>query len=98
MNAFNEYSTYKKERKGQQFGPKNTLPLCFMGFCLQRSQEVYLPVWNYLFIKQQNNEQTILCHIIIIIIISRYNKINKINYILINKINHHKINVVEVKF
>lgn len=37
-----------------------TLPLCFMGFCLQRSQQVYLPVLNYLFIKQQNNEQTIL--------------------------------------
>lgn len=66
-----------------------------MGFRLQGLPQVYLPIWNYLFIKQQNNEHTILSHIIII---SRYNKINKINSILINKINRHKINVVELKF
>lgn len=66
-----------------------------MGFCLQGLQQVYLPGRNYLFIKQQNNKQTILSHIIIII--SRYNKINKINSILINKINHHKIKCSWIK-
>lgn len=49
----------KKNEKDSNLAQKNTLPFCFMGFCLQRSQQVYLPVWNYLFIKQQNNEQTI---------------------------------------
>lgn len=90
----------KKNEKGSNLAQK-ILSLCALWVFVCKGHNKYIcqfgTTCTYLLNNKTMNKQY-LCHIIIIIIISRYNKINKINYILINKINHHKINVVELKF